>query len=192
MDYVGNDQEVTGEPHLVYYPEFIVEPLGVLLWHRQAFESGLQPFVRPYAEFLFQAGPLADLDPGQPVGSKGEFHVAALRDGQRILKRLGNFVPEEGPHFLGGAEVKIIGPETVTIGCIHRGVRLDAEQDVVPGSVLRLQVMGVIGGHQGDAGQGGHFDQSLVRYGLLGYPVVQYLEKEIALAENIAVEHGSL
>ena len=59
---------------------------------------------------------------------------------------------EQRPHLLLGFHVKFFRLEPHPVGLVHQPSHLDAHEHVLGAGVLFAQVVGVVGGHQGDAG----------------------------------------
>ena len=65
---------------------------------------------------------------------------------------------------------------------------IDAEQDLVPFVVLRVEVMGVARGDQGNARVFSDANQSLVHHGLFGKGVGHDLKEVVSLPHDVLVE----
>ena len=75
---------------------------------------------------------------------------------------------------------------------IDRCVRLYAKENVVPGSVGCIQVVGIVRRYERDSRAAGKPDHRLVYEGLLGERVVHDLQIEIALAHDVLVKDRPL
>ena len=75
---------------------------------------------------------------------------------------------EHGLHLLAGLVVEVMGAEAHALGVVHGGLGLDAEQHLVGVGVVGVEVMAVVGGHDGQLEMVGYLQQALVGYLLLG------------------------
>src|SRR5579863_6128205 len=120
------------------------------------------------------------------VGDLFEFDVAALRDLPGAIDRVLQFA-EERHHFVARFQVEIGMVPVHAIGVGHGLPRLNAHEDFVRAGVFAAQIMRVVGGDQRDAGFDGEAidlgDETLV----LVEPMVLNFEKEVFLAEDVAV-----
>ncbi len=89
-------------------------------------------------------------------------------------------------HLGAALEIELIAGVAQPIRVVERLLRADAQQDVVGGGVVALQVVAVVGGHQRDAGAAGDVAQDLVGLALLRDAVVLHLEIEAVVAEDLA------
>ena len=80
---------------------------------------------------------------------KRKFHIAALRNANRIRHCLGILRKKRG-HFGSRFQIIIVAVKAHTIGIFHRLSRLDAEKDVVELMIFPVDVVSVIRDHQTD------------------------------------------
>ena len=198
VDEVGHDQEVGRELHLA----------DAVQLDAQAVEVGLLPF-QGHVGILGQDGGHALLEPlrckvfqhlvvalagrGLEVGEivflvQGEFQVATLGDGHGVGDGLGRV--GKGPrHLLRRLDVELVRRE-LHVGRVAHGLAgLDAEQHLVSLGILPVQVVAVVGGHQGQLQFACHLQQALVDHLLLGQGVFLQLDV-ITVREDLAVPAG--
>ena len=185
VNEVPDNQEVTGEPCLLEYTQFVVEPLNQvgIGFHAlaeavaQAFETKLAQVrlarlafrcrvfrIFRNTELQFQIDPVGDLE--------------RIRDGLRMVR-------EKSAHFVRGLEIKfrrVTHPPFVG----HHLAGADADHDVVGFVVASLQEMHVVGRDQTEPKLLGQARQHLVALFLRLKAMVVHLHKEILRAQNVA------
>ncbi len=72
-----------------------------------------------------------------------DFEVALLGDFERVPDRFGCF-GEEGLHFVGGAEKKLLRRVFHPLGIVERCLRADADQAIMGMRVTLLEVVDVV------------------------------------------------
>ena len=96
----------------------------------------------------------------------------------------------EGPgHLRRALEIELVGLELHAAGAVHGLAGLDAQQDVLGLGVFGLQVVHVVGGHQGQPPAGRQLEQGLVDLELLRQVVGLDLQVE-APGEDLGVLPG--
>jgi len=140
----------------------------------------------------FQGLPQRDGKVRQAVFPKTELDVTALRDDHRGIQSFRDLGAEEPVHLLGGAEVEVRRSEAVSLRVTHGAFGLDAEQDLVPRSILGIKVVGIVGGHQGNTRLSGKAYQGLVCPGLFRNGVVLDLQVKISLAKKVVIKTSPL
>ena len=147
-DEVGDDEEIVHEAHLPDHGHLILELLQILrrlvriaageALHAQLLEVGVPV-----------GGALRELELRQVIGAELELHLAEVGHPLGVLHRLGP-LGEEGAHLLLALHIKFFGLEPHPVRVVHRLAHLDAHEHVLGGGVLPGEVVGVVGGHQGD------------------------------------------
>ena len=135
--------------------------------------------------------PLRTVEPGH-VGADAlvEHRLDAFRDGEGVVACLGKLY-EQGPHLLGAFQVVAGAIELEAIGlCLARACR-DTQQGVVGVGVLGMDVVEVVGGHQGQVQVLGDAEQVAADLVLDRQAMVHKLDVEIALPEDVAELGGS-
>ena len=123
----------------------------------------------------------------EAVGAQVQADVAARRDlggggqGRRV---------RDGPgHLRRALEIELVGLELHAAGAVDRPARLDAEQGILGPGMFGLEVVHVIGGHQGNPPAGRQFEQGLIDLVLLGQFVGLDFQVE-APRENLGIFPG--
>src|SRR6185436_20120350 len=138
---VPDDQEVTGELHLLDDAELVVEPsadLGRRVWE-VAPEAGLGHGAQVRVQGLVGR----DLVAGQPELAERQLQVAALRDRQGPRAGAGD-VGEDLRHLLRRLQVELLGGELPSVRVGDLGAGLEAQEHLVGSRVRRLEVVRVV------------------------------------------------
>ncbi len=150
VDVVGDREEVAGEAHLDDDAFLVLGLPAHLLGHATGETLG-------EAELDLLDEPRSLVLPGghrevghvvRPLRGRREVHLATLGDVQGRITGLGQVLPDL-PHLLGGADVVPGAVELETVRVIHPRPGVDAQQGVLDVAVLLLDVVAVVGGHQG-------------------------------------------
>ena len=189
-DEVGDDEEVVHKAHLADHVHLIAQLVQILLGL-----GGVAPAEAVHAQLL-EVGvpigpPLGQLEVGQVVLAELELHVAQLGDLHGVLQGL-RVIGEEGGHLRLGLHVELLGLELHPVWVIHRLAHLDAHEDVLHLRVLFPQIVGVVGGHQGDARLLVQPDQPPVHLALDRDAVVLELQIVAIRAEQFPHLQGNL
>ena len=115
----------------------------------------------------------------------GDPDVDALGDPHRVRARLGQIAPQL-VHLVRRFDVELVGVELHPVRVGHRLPGADAEQHVVRGRILPLEIVRVVGGDDGQFQLACHANQALVDRVLLLHPVAHHLDVE-AVAEDLAI-----
>ena len=193
VDELLHDEEVAGEAHLKDDLELVLQAVAVGLRVDAGavgvlFQAAFQTFLGQAAELGIQAGAFGQLVDREIVVPHVQFHVAALGDLGRVAQGLGQMA-EHGLHLLAGLVVEVMGAEAHALGVVHGGLGLDAEQHLVGVGVVGVEVMAVVGGHDGQLEMVGYLQQALVGYLLLGQAVGLQLQIE-AVRVDVGVFAG--
>ncbi|MBA7675795.1 hypothetical protein ES703_84033 [subsurface metagenome] len=121
--------------------------------------------------------------------AKLQLEVAHLGDTLGILQRLRNILIKRR-HLLGALEVIEVAGHLYPLLVMDRGVGADAEQQVVGGSILLVDIVNVVGGDQRYIQFLAHRYQVLVDLLQLGNGMALYLQVEIA--EGLLVPESGL
>ena len=194
VDEVGDDQEVAREPHLGDDADLEVGALA----------DGVRDALR-----VAEAQPLLDLldHPGVlvlPLGAGearhvgavalGELDVAALGDEQGVVAGLRQTVAHrpELAHLGRRLDVVAVAVEPEPLGVGHDAAGRDAQQVLVGGGVLLVDVVRVVGGDRRDAEVLAQAQQPVADAGLDVEPVVHQLEEVVVPAEDVLEVAGRL
>ena len=123
----------------------------------------------------------------EAVGAQVQADVAARRDlgGGGQGRRVG-----DGPgHLRRALEIELVGLELHAPGAVDRPARLDAQQGILGLGMFGLEVVHVIGGHQGNPPAGRQLEQGLIDLVLLGQFVGLDFQVE-APRENLGIFPG--
>ena len=169
VDEIPDDEEIAGIAHLFDDPQFVFHP----------FPSGAVILGVPGREAFFTELPQETVH--GLSGRQGEFRQEQMAEFQFQAAPLGDFQGivqgflvfwENGFHFLPALQVVGIVVEAHPLGIQVPGVGLDAQEDILAGSIFFMDVVEVVGGHQFDIvflGQpaefpadGGFFRQAMV------------------------------
>ena len=185
-DEVGDDEEILHKAHPANHGHLVLQLFLVV-----GAALGIAPGKALAAELLKVGvgvgAALGELKFRQVVDPKLEVHVAGIRDLGGVLNGLGP-VGEEGCHLLLRLEVKLRGLKAHPAGVLHGLAHLDAHEHILEHRVLAGEVVGIVGGHQGDARLLVKFHQSLDHLFLLGDAVVLEFQVVVPLPEE--VPHG--
>ena len=109
LDDARDDQEVAREPHRIDHADLKIETLSVLLGYRIA-DALAQADDRLFFEVRLERFSLGKIEARELVVafSQGKGHVAALRDGDRVVERVGELRAEDGVHLLWRPEVEVV------------------------------------------------------------------------------------
>ena len=118
------------------------------------------------------------------VDSKLEVHLTHLGDLGGILYGL-RALGKEGAHLLFAFDVELLGLETHTVGVLQPLACLDAHEHVLHHRVLSGEVVGVVGGHQGNPRLGVESENSGVHRLLLVDAVVLNLQVVAVLPKDV-------
>ena len=184
VDEVRDHQEVAGEAHLDDDLLLVLRLLADVV--RDPFrEAVVQPLLHLLDEPRGLVLPLGRGEARHVVGGGVELHLAALGDLQGVVARVRE-VPEQLAHLLGGLEVELVRVELEALGVLQGGAGLHAQQRRVGLGVLRVGVVQVVGGHQGQVELLGQAQQVLGHALLDAQPVVHELAVEVLRAEDVA------
>ncbi len=149
----------------------------------------LQAFAREVREVFVRREAFRDLRLRQAHAAEVELQVALLGDELCVGDGF-RVVGEEREHLLLGLHVvAVVVHLQLALGIVDGSVRADAEQHVVGLGVLRLQIMHVIGGHQGQAPAGGQVQEGRVHLDLLREVIGLGLQVE-TIPEDLGVLPG--
>ncbi|KAF5032540.1 hypothetical protein DSECCO2_616180 [anaerobic digester metagenome] len=184
-DHIPNDQEIAGEIHFENHTEFILE--AVFDFRRYLSVS--------FGEALFTE--MAQVRRDVVAFRHGKFRQ---KIGRRELKTdvtlIGNFLGigdgvgisgEKGCHFFGSLKVELTAFIFHAVFIVNGLSRLDAEEDIVVFGVFGINVMDVVGGHQGNIqfpGKGYDLGQHPLIFGIA---VILDFQVIVAFTENIKV-----
>ena len=93
---------------------------------------------------------LRELEFRQVIDPELEVHVARFRDLGRVFQSL-RPVGKEGGHFVLGLEIEFLGLKPHPGGVVYRSAHLNTHEHVLDPRVLAGEVVGVVGGDEGDA-----------------------------------------
>ena len=185
-DEVGDNEEILHKAHLPDHVHLVGQLFFIFLA-----ALGIAPGKALAAEGLKVGVPVGvargKLEFWQVIDPELKVHVAIRRDFGGVFQGLGP-VGKEGGHLLLGFQVKLLGFKPHPVGVLHRLAHLDAHEDVLDGGVLPGEVVGVVGGHQGDARLLVEGDQALEDLLLLGDAMV--LQFQIVAVRAKQVPHG--
>ena len=193
LDEVPDDEEISGESHLLDELDFQVETVLVFL-ERMSVRSVallLGDFSRPGEEAL--AGDLLEIVvqgfPGRGLENRQEMNVLREReiagrgDLGRIPDGLGIFL-EEFDHLGGGFEVELVAREAHPVLFADFLIGLDAEENVLRFGILAFEEVDIVGGHEREIELPGQRDDLGQDLHLGGNAVILKLEVEIPLREK--------
>jgi len=119
---------------------------------------GWQGALAQLAQAVVGGLPVAVRLRGQGVLPEGQFHVAALGDGQGVLQGL-RIRGEQLGHLVGGLEIALRVGAQPLVGVLEGDVVADGRQHVGEAVVLAPGIVHVVGGHQGEAQRFGQVGQ---------------------------------
>ena len=118
-----------------------------------------------------------------------EVHVAALRDLEGRVAGARKLAPQ-GTHLVRRADVVAVAVELESVGVVDARARVDAQERVLDLAVVALDVVRVVGGHEGRVHELGDLEDLLVGASLDVDAVVHDLDVEVLHAENVAKLRG--
>ncbi len=195
VDVVGDGEEVAGEAHR-NNDVFLVLGLlahGVRNAVREAItQASFDLLDEPRGLIL----PLGDREVGHVVRAllRGrEMHVAALGDLEGRVAGTRQLTPQ-GTHLVRGTDVVAVAVELKAIRIVDARTGVDAQERVLDLAVVALDVVRVVGGHQGRVHELGDLEDLLVSAPLDVDAMVHDLDVEVLRPENIAqlrrLSHG--
>ncbi len=159
-DEVPDQQEVAREAHLQDHVQLEGQPLAVLLLRvlqraglpaRAALgHAGLEHLLRDMDEVAFQVIAVGHRELGRDGLPRDGEKVHLGGDLQGALQVLG-MVREDGPHLLRRLHEELVGGEAHALLLGLGGLGADAQERVVQVGVLVVEVVGIVGRHQGNA-----------------------------------------
>ena len=195
VDVVGDREEVAGEAHL---DDDVFLVLG-LLAHivrnaiREAIAQASLDLLDEPRGLVFTLG---HREVGHVVGAllRGrEVHVAALGDLEGRVAGAGQLAPQR-THLVRGADVVAVAVKLESVGVVDARAGVDAQERVLDLAVLALDVVRVVGRHEGRVHELGDLEDLLVGAPLDVDAVVHDLDVEVLRAENVAqlcgLSHG--
>ena len=148
-DKVGDDEEIVHEAHLADHVHLVLQLLPVVL--RLVGIPAGEALLAQVAEVGLSVGPaLGELEVGQVVPAELEVHIAQPGDFGGVFDGL-RAVGEQGGHLRLALDVELPGLKAHAARVVQGLAHLDAHEHVLHLGVLPAQVVGVVGGDEGDA-----------------------------------------
>ena len=129
---------------------------------------------------------LGDREGRERILHRVQLEVAALGDLHGAGKQ-GGVVREEARHLVGALDEELVGVELEAILVVNLGAGLDAEHHVVGVRVFAAQVMGIVGGDEGDVEVFFQAEEIVVDLAFGFEALVLDFEIEVAAAEDVLV-----
>ena len=163
IDEIPHDQEVVHISHSLNNAKFIVQAFpeslaglsGGLITVAVAFCQSViaeliqvTPGIVPFRHIVFRQLRHAEFD----------LHVTAVRDPLGILHCLPG-IGEQSLHFLFALDIILPALVAHTILVRQLFARLQAQQDVMRDCILRIGIVHIVGGHQGNVQLSAHLEQ---------------------------------
>jgi hypothetical protein len=123
---------------------------------------------------------------GEVMVAELQLPVAARGHGQGVGGRLA-IGAEAASHLVAARHVEVGTVEAEALLVLAPGPGLEAEQDVMRLGVGRVDVVGIVGADEGDAGPARDLHQPLADRGLLGHAVVLELQEVVVGSEDLQV-----
>ena len=101
----------------------------------------------------------------QMVIAEGKLQVALFRNADRVFQRLGH-IGKEGRHLLLALEIEFLRLKAHAVLVLHSLLHLNAHEHILEFALLPAQIVGIIGGHQGQARLLGQPQNPLIDAGL--------------------------
>ena len=206
VDIVLHDEEVAGEAHVVDDLEFHFKAFPVFLLVQSIsvgvpFKALVEAGSCHAAELGLEGHAFGQFVDGEMVGRSLELYLelaALLGDLDRVGHGLVGDSDEACAHLFFALEIEVLGVEAEALHVVYLGLGLDAEQDVVGLHVIGVQVVAVVGGHEGELGGVCDFqyllvDESLFRQGVgLHFEVEAFREQgRVLLGEHDGIIKGA-
>ena len=134
---------------------------------RMLFKTLFQPVSRQTLEFGFQSHAFRKFIDREIVVGKVHFHAAFFRNAHGIGQSLGHMAKILF-HLFGRFIIKIARLKTHSLGIVDLCLGLDAQEYVMGFHIVRIQIMAVVGRHQGRFGMFGQFQQLRIQKRLVG------------------------
>ena len=192
---IPNNQEVALVAHLLDHFNFGGQPAFVLgrgisqkALLRQALElrdAGGKSFAHNGFKIACRSMPFGNSEFRERIGDALDLDVAARSDVHSAAQRFRNFA-EDLRHLYCTLEVELIGLELHPISVAHGLAGLDAEQHFLGMSVVVMEIVTIVSGHQRDARLFRETDQVAIHVFFDRQSLVLNFEEEIAFAENVA------
>jgi hypothetical protein len=109
------------------------------------------------------------------IGFKIQFQIAAFSNDQAIVQGFWD-MGEGREHFFRVFVIQLASVKTHAPRIVNAGAGLNAQEDVVGVYIIGIQIMAVVGSHQGQPGFAGKVNEPLIKGGLLGQAVFLQLQ----------------
>ena len=176
---VVHDEHVVGEAGLAHDVQLVLQALANLFGG--AWVASLQAGPGEIRQVLVGCQAGREVNVGQVEPAELQLKIASLRDALRVVDGLWQ-LGEAGAHL--GLRLDVVDRRVHAhpLFVEHGGVRADAEQHVVVGRVVGVDVVAIDGGGQRDVKLAGELDELLVHGG-------DFVEAVLLQLQVVAVEH---
>ena len=149
-DEVGDNEEIVYKPHLADHIHLIAELLQI--FRRLLRVAALEAVqAEPFKIGVPVGISLRQLEFRQVVRSELELHITEIRHPLGILNGL-RALREKRAHFRLAFDVELLCFKFHSAGIVHGFAHLDAHEHILGDGVGPTEIVGVVGGHQRDAG----------------------------------------
>ncbi len=198
-DEVPDDQEISGELHLLDDAEFALQALlvvgdgvlqlALLVQRAQRFQAAGEAFAGDVNEVAVDGVAGRNFELRKRIGDFFQAQAAALGDVERAREHLGRIFEHAG-HFVVVLDEELVAVELHARGVVNRLAGLDAEHHVLRVGVVFAEVVAVVGGDQRQAEIFFQLEEAGMDAVLHLQALILNLEKEILFAENVGVGSG--
>ena len=186
-DEVRDDQKIVHKAHLADHVQLVVELLVNLRAGGETLGKALLAELAQIGEAVRLPG--GELEARQVVVAEFKVIVALVRDLGGDIGRFG-MLREERAHLLLALEVEFLRLKAHAVRLVHGLAGLDAQQHVLRIGVGLLNVMGIVGDDERDAGFPAELFQTLGGLPLLGDAVVLDLQVKVLAEEGLQIQRA--
>ena len=198
-DEVPDDQQIAGEPHPLDHLDLVgqallvvadrVTQLAFVVQLAQPDQALGKALARDVLEVAVDVEAFGHVELRQVDLPARNLDVDALGDAHRVAERLG-MILEDLRHLGGGLQEELIAVIAQPLRVVDRLPGADAQQDVVRLEVVLPQVVHVVGADQRQVQIARDRQQPGIDDALLVDALELHLEKEVAVAEDVAIAGG--
>ena len=198
-DEIPDDQEVSGELHLLDDGQFPGQPLLVFrqvmsqpalrIERPQSFQAAGESLAGDVLEVTVEGESVRHVEVRKRIADFFQPHVAAFGNAQGAAQHVGR-VLEDPLHFVVTLDEEVRALELHAVGVLDRLAGLDAEHHVLRVGVVLAEIVAVVRCDQRQAKVFFQAEQIGMDAVFLFEALVLNFEKEVVLSENVVVGRG--
>ena len=184
---IPDNQEVIDEAHPLDDAELVFNP-GADFTTFVAIEAH-DAFVDESVEIFLVCHPARRREVREVIPLESKIEIAHFGNSDRVGEGFRN-LPEETLHLLRTLQEELVGFLLQSFFIMNRGVRLDANEEILIGSVFFIAVVNIVCRDKGQAEFSRERNQRPVDVALFLETVILQLDKEAFLAKNLSQRTG--